>query len=285
MKYGVFIVLILLYSSVFADENNNMGNSKESIESIKSAEIAESIQSAESTTIDLGENIYMESNGGFFGVGLGYGAFAWQMDYNLYNKGATPLQTTDNKNAFGVAYTLMIGYKHFFNQYFGVRAYTSFGANHGVLKRDGFLHIDMVDYGANVDFLANVYANENIIFGLFLGLGFGGNTIVGKYIKDLQRDLDEKIANDANLRDKDINIKTKATHFDFAINAGLRLNIGVYHGIELAVRMPLLTKAIYSYGYNTLTTNNNQLEITHSTSFYNEVKLNHSIMLKYVVNF
>ena len=139
-----------------------------------------------------------------------------------------------------------------------------------------------------MDFLANVYANETLSFGLFVGLGIGGNTLVGKYVSDTKRNLRDIVANDANLNSRGINIKTHTTHFDFAINAGLRLNVGANHGIELATRVPLLPKSVYNYAFATIgkvSDTDNTLETKYSISLYNEVKPNHSVMIRYVFSF
>lgn len=182
----------------------------------------------------------------------------------------------------------MIGYKQFFNEYIGARYYARFGANHGAFKKDGFSQIDLLDYSANVDFLANVYANETLSFGLFVGLGIGGNTLVGKYVRDTKRKLRDIVANDAQLSSRGINIKTHTTHFDFAINAGFRLNVGANHGVELAACVPLLPKSVYNYALTTIgkvSETDERLETKYSTSLYNEVKPNHSVMVRYVFSF
>lgn len=294
-KFIVIVAMILLGGVAFGNESQvDLGESSVG-ESLEFDEMSESTQdNAESPTlIEVGENIYFENDGGFVGVDLGYSMIAWQSDYGRFDKNATPNYTESlrNKNAFGVSYGLVIGYKQFFNEYIGARYYARFGANHGALKHDGFSQIDLIDYSANVDFLANVYANETLSFGLFVGLGIGGNTLVGKYVSDTKRNLRDIVANDANLSSRGINIKTHTTHFDFAINAGLRLNVGANHGIELAARVPLLPKSVYNYAFATIgkvnpdDTDDNTLETKYSISLYNEVKPNHSVMIRYMFSF
>ena len=274
------------------------GESLESAESVANfSDSAESnAKSLESTafieTSDF-EDIYIEQDGAFVGVGIGYGMLNWQLSHYRWEKGsANNFDKNTDKNAFGVSYDFIAGYKHFFNPYLGARYYASFGAYHGALKAEGFSRVDMIDYGVNADFLANVYANANLNFGLFFGLGIGGNTIVGKYVSDVKRDLSDKIAGDSRLCNNGcVNIKTKATHFDFAINAGLRLNIGAHHGLELAVRVPLLSKTIYSWGVSVIDTvggngtDKDNLELKYSTNLFNAIKPSHSIKLRYVYSF
>lgn len=289
-RFIVIVAMILLGGVAFGNESQvDLGESSVG-ESLEFNETPESTQdNAESPTIiDVGENIYFENDGGFVGVDLGYSMIAWQSDYGRYEKDATPQYTQKSKNIFGVSYGLVIGYKQFFNEYIGARYYARFGANHGALKQDGFSQIDLIDYSANVDFLANVYANETLSFGLFVGLGIGGNTLVGKYVSDTKRNLRDIVANDTNLSSRGINIKTHTTHFDFAINAGLRLNVGANHGVELAARVPLLPKSVYNYAFATIgkvSNDNETLETKYSISLYNEVKPNHSVMVRYVFSF
>lgn len=238
-------------------------------------------------------DFYFENDGGFVGLDLGYSMIAWQSEFGKYDKNATPQKSYSNhkKNIFGVSYGLVIGYKQFFNAYIGARYYARFGGNHGAIKRDGFSRIDLIDYSANADFLANVYVDKMLTVGLFVGLGIGGNTIVGKYVRDAKRKLGDIVANDTNLSSRGINPKAKTTHFDFAINTGLRLNIWANHGIELVARVPLLTKSVYNDGLSLVNkknpndNNDTTIEETYSTIFNNQVKPNHSIMVRYVFSF
>lgn len=298
-KFIVAVVALLFGGVAFAeqvDSNESPESSGETIEIEvgESQKLPESNESTQNDNADspmlteLVEDIYFENDGGFVGVDLGYSMIAWQSDYGRYEKDATTQYTQKSKNIFAVSYGLVIGYKQFFNEYIGARYYARFGANHGAFKQDGFSQIDLLDYSANVDFLANVYANETLSFGLFVGLGIGGNTLVGKYVRDTKRKLRDIVANDAQLSSRGINIKTHTTHFDFAINAGFRLNVGANHGVELAARVPLLPKSVYNYALTLVgakSNTDNTLEVKYSTNLYGEIKLNHSIMLRYVFSF
>ena len=316
LKCIVAMVALLFGGVAFANESqvdlgeSSVSESQNSLKSLESSgetieievgeaqklpESNESTQNdnAESPTLtELVEDIYFENDGGFVGVDLGYSMIAWQSDYGRYERQNNTTQYTQkSKNIFGVSYGIVIGYKQFFNEYIGARYYARFGANHGAFKKDGFSQIDLLDYSANVDFLANVYANETLSFGLFVGLGIGGNTLVGKYVRDTKRKLRDIVANNTQLSSRGINIKTHTTHFDFAINAGFRLNVGANHGVELAARVPLLPKSVYNYALTTIgkvnpdNADDNTLETKYSTSLYNEVKPNHSVMVRYVFSF
>ena len=307
-KFMCVVAFALFGAVVFANENaksTTKSSGESNVEILESAADSLEIQgdSAESNadstqstafieTSDF-EDIYIEQDGAFVGVGIGYGMLNWQLSHYRWDKDKTDnFDKNADKNAFGVSYDFIAGYKHFFNPYLGARYYAGFGAYHGALKADGFSQIDMIDYGINADFLANVYANAKLNFGLFFGLGIGGNTLVGKYVSDMKRDLSGKIAGDSRLCNNNcVNIKTQTTHFDFAINAGLRLNIGAHHGVELAVRLPLLSKTIYSWGGSVIDTvggdgtDKDNLELKYSTNLFNEIKPSHSIKLRYVFSF
>lgn len=291
-KFIVIVAMILLGGVAFGNESQvDLGESSvgESLEFNETPESTQDTNAESPTLIEVGENIYFENDGGFVGVDLGYSMIAWQSDYGQFERQNNTTQYTQkSKNVFGVSYGIVIGYKQFFNEYIGARYYARFGANHGAFKKDGFSQIDLLDYSANVDFLANVYANETLSFGLFVGLGIGGNTLVGKYVRDAKRNLRDIVAKDAQLSSRGINIKTHTTHFDFAINAGFRLNVGANHGVELAARVPLLPKSVYNYALTTIgdvSQSDKTQEVKYSTSLYNEVKPNHSVMIRYVFSF
>ena len=272
-----------------ADSIEMLESNAESLESTAESNTDSTQSTAFIESTDF-EDIYIEQDGAFVGVGIGYGMLNWQLSHYRWDKEKTDnFDKNADKNAFGVSYDFIAGYKHFFNPYLGARYYAGFGAYHGALKAEGFSRVDMIDYGVNADFLANVYANANLNFGLFFGLGIGGNTIVGKYVSDFKRDLSDKIAGDTRLCNNGcVNIKTQTTHFDFAINAGLRLNIGAHHGLELAVRVPLLSKTIYSSGgsiIGAVSETDTTMELKYSTNLFNEIKPSHSIKLRYVYSF
>lgn len=151
-----------------------------------------------------------EESGAFFGIGIG--------------GGSTTLITNDNKmrkeTLGGINYGLIDGYKYFFKPNLGLRIYINLDLHHNLAKSSGTLYnIMIIDYGVNADFLWNFISSESLDFGIFIGVGIGGNTIIGKPI-------------------------ATNTTLGSAINMGLRANIAtnhtVKHGIEVAVRVPVL---------------------------------------------
>ena len=87
----------------------------------------------------------------------------------------------------------------------------------------------LLNYGANIDFLANVLVSESVDLGGFVGFGIGGDSWFGKGV-DYQLEI---------WQPNDWQIKNK-TMFNVWINVGIRANIAKNHGIELVARAPLL---------------------------------------------
>ncbi|MGX3044352.1 outer membrane beta-barrel protein [Helicobacter sp. T3_23-1056] len=166
-----------------------------------------------------------EQSGAFVGVEVGYGdahfkSVVFYTDTNL-NEKATYSYTGD-----GVTEGFIAGYKHFFTPFLGLRAYINVNALHGSITMSGITYSGtQLNYGANVDFLGNFIAKENIDFGGFVGLGLGGNTWFGKDIDNEEKQMQQKL--------------TK-TSFDVALNVGLRTNIAKHHGVEIVARVPFL---------------------------------------------
>lgn len=159
-----------------------------------------------------GTNIaFAEESGAFFGVGIGGGGTTLVKDSN----GEIHKETLG-----GINYGLIDGYRQFFTPNLGLRYYINLDLHHNLTKSSGTRHnIMIIDYGANLDFLWSPISSESLDFGIFIGIGIGGNTIIGKPI-------------------------ATNTTLGSALNAGLRANIAtnhtIKHGIEVAVRMPVL---------------------------------------------
>ncbi len=157
----------------------------------------------------------------------------------------------DKFNDGGIDYGFVVGYKQFFNDYLGLRYYANLDIHHNLSKQYGFgsdefgndiferSDITLITYGVNVDFLGNFVVTDIADFGGFIGFGIGGNTIKGKYFKDMEAGFVESFGS-----------KLKYTGFDAWLNVGLRTNIAKYHGIEVAVRVPFLNTLLMDIPYN-----------------------------------
>lgn len=158
-----------------------------------------------------------ESSAPFVGVELGYGE----------GRG-----NTDQVYLRGVQYGITAGYKQFFMPYVGLRYYANFSVMHapGGYDKDGNEDItlknkttSLLNYGVNVDFLANFVAGEDFDFGAFVGVGVGAYTwLKTGYLENSQVD------------------SSKLTALDVALNVGLRTNIAKNHGIEVLGRVSFL---------------------------------------------
>lgn len=158
-----------------------------------------------------GANIALaEESGAFFGIGIGGGGTTLIKDDGEIHK----------ETLGGINYGLIDGYKYFFKPNLGLRIYINLDLHHNLAKSSGTLYnIMIIDYGVNADFLWNFISSESLDFGAFIGMGIGGNTIIGKPI-------------------------ATNTTLGSAINVGLRANIAtnhtIKHGIEVAVLVPVL---------------------------------------------
>ena len=162
-----------------------------------------------------------ESSAPFVGVELGYG------------EGRV---NTDQAYLRGVQYGITAGYKQFFMPYVGLRYYANFSVMHapGGYDKDGneIITLDkkttsLLNYGANIDLLANFVAGEDFDFGAFVGVGVGAYTwLKSGYLENAPSDW-------------------KLTHLDVALNVGLRTNIAKNHGIEVVGRVSFLDGKVY----------------------------------------
>lgn len=188
-----------------------------------------------------------ESSAPFVGVELGYGEGKVNVNTDKVN--------TDQVYLRGVQYGITAGYKQFFMPYVGLRYYANFSVMHapGAYDKDGNELVSqekkttsLLNYGVNVDFLANFVAGEDFDFGAFVGVGVGAYTwLKSGYLENATSDW-------------------KLTHLDVALNVGLRTNIAKNHGIEVLGRVSFLDGNVY----NTTTTNgtSTKLDVSHPYS-------------------
>ena len=163
-----------------------------------------------------------ESSAAFVGVELGYGD--GRFDKYAYLR--------------GVQYGITAGYKQFSMPYVGLRYYANLSFMHapGVYDKDGNevsvgekKTTTLLNYGVNVDFLANFVAGEDFDFGAFVGVGVGANTwLKAGYLENASSEW-------------------KLTSLDVALNVGLRTNIAKNHGIEVLGIVSFLDTELYKY--------------------------------------
>lgn len=104
---------------------------------------------------------------------IGYGTLRWPAQQNMSLSSLAP------------AWEFLAGYKHFVNDWLGVRAYAVVGVQHykPSLFESKTDPIGVVDYTANVDLLVDFYETESWAIGMLAGLGFGGTSFDKKAIE------------------------------------------------------------------------------------------------------
>lgn len=180
----------------------------------------------------FGANItFAEDSSAFIGVGIGGGGTAFGIDKVKQSRS-------------GLSYGFVIGYKKFFNEYLGLRFYANLDLHHNMSKLSGedkTLKAIFVNFGVNMDFLANFISNESLEFGAFAGTRIGATKITGKDIEDSKNSAEK------------LGVKFIDTALDVALNVGLRTNIATNHGIEIALQVPFLPVELMSENAGTTT--------------------------------
>ncbi len=145
-----------------------------------------------------------ESANWIVGVGVGYGATKIDIKYpeSTRNQLGFPIGGAQNNwlsynpgvntsaTSWGVAYEILVGYKHFVNEWIGFRYYANVGAQH--YKDKNFSNdkntIGVIEYTANADLLINFYDSPDFSFGIFGGFGVGGATFDSPTLNNYESD-------------------------------------------------------------------------------------------------
>lgn len=191
--------------------------------------------------------VFAEENGVIVGTNAGYGVVVMQTDFDLAKASGELLSGGMNYGA-GI-----VGYKHFFTPHFGMRYYANLSAlralNATALMQTNTSkqQITLLNYGANADFLWNFVANERFDFGIFVGLGIGGDTILGVDLDNYLQDFLETLPNR--------NLELRKTNFNAWLNVGIRANLSKhrakYHDIEIFARLPFLRDGLLDKSFDT----------------------------------
>lgn len=112
-----------------------------------------------------------------------------------------------------------------------------------------------------MDFLANFVSNESLDFGVFLGVGIGGNTWMGRDLDDYE-DYLNRIANLVGT-----SVSFNKTGLDLSLNVGLRTNIAKHHGIELVAKVPFLKTTLLNKTFTAPTGTSHVLKDTLHQAF------------------
>ncbi len=183
----------------------------------------------------LSTSLVAEESGAFVGVDLGISNAAMTQEMG---------DLTNSTFTIGnFRYGLMGGYKYFFTESFGLRAYLQVnnGTNHGaqtmgtmeisaggstidIPVQNGRPSFSTLNVMANVDALYNFYTSEQSSAGLFAGLSFGYAIHYGGVVKEQVDLLDQ------------MGISYNPSGFDMGINFGLRTIFAKNHGVEFFSR-------------------------------------------------
>ena len=169
-----------------------------------------------------------ERSGSFIGIELGAGEI--KAIANTY-------QGSGEDKTKGFKYGILWGYNKFFVKHFGIRAYLNASVTQPKDKTTGE-YLYRLNYGANVDLLANFLATNYVDLGAFVGLGAGGQTwLFTGQVKEALNTLESN------------GVEVNYTGFDVGLNVGLRSNIAQHLGLEVAARIPFVKTSILDVSY------------------------------------
>ena len=175
-----------------------------------------------------------EPSSWFVGAGVGASATHTDIKYSDSSKNGLGLNFARydippdvSAKSWGVAYEILVGYKHFLNDFVGFRYYANVGAQH---YKDATFSgnknkIGIIDYTANADLLVNFYTDSSFSIGLFGGFGVGGATFDNALLEQYERDWG--YAKDATRYNESIYAgmgKTHKHHFSASVSVGARVN-------------------------------------------------------------
>ena len=166
----------------------------------------------------------MEKSGFFTGGGIGIGQGGAHLSLPFINDNGETSQTI-------IHYDTKFGYKHFFNEWVGLRGYIDIGhlqtwnkvaigttgSNASNIVNQDY-NMSIIDYNLNLDLICNVYNDESHNIGFFVGGGVGAMNAFYK---------------DQYLQDKEFG------GFQANVKLGIRVNTN-NHGMELVATLPLL---------------------------------------------
>ncbi len=130
-------------------------------------------------------------------------------------------RSNSSSSSWALAWEFLVGYKHFINDFLGLRYYANVGIQHYKstnAKGKKTQPIGLIDYTINADMLLDFYESEKMAFGIFGGMGFGGTSFTNNAVNNYMSiyNTTEKIPIGA----------TDITRHFFNINAsvGVRIN-------------------------------------------------------------
>ncbi len=145
-----------------------------------------------------------------------------------YNQLANRARSADSSTqGWGVNWELLVGYKHFLNDWVGFRYYANVGAQH--YKHDiftaGKVQAGVIEYTANADLLLNFYDSPNFTFGILGGFGVGGAYFDSPALKTYEQQWSYGNAPFTNATIHQDLGKIQKNHLSANLSVGMRFNI------------------------------------------------------------
>ena len=132
--------------------------------------------------------------------------------------------------SWGVTYEFLVGYKHFLNDFVGLRYYGNVGVQHykDEIFTSGKVSVGVVDYTLNADMLINFYNSESFTFGILAGFGVGEAYFDSPAIDAYKKRWGPSAQNPDHFAqpEYDDNMhKVKKNHLSASVSVGARFNI------------------------------------------------------------
>ncbi len=183
-----------------------------------------------------------EKSGAYMEGGFQYSTM---MRGQSFNVGYQPEGGYDSSSSlYGEMYGLdtQIGYKQFFgkSKRFGIRYYVTFAYQHGTFY-SGRTDLDNFNYGGGADLLYNFFEGKNGVktAGLFAGIALEGSSWLAAGQSGLTS------AMNAVNKLPGVHASMHTSYFQLPINLGFRTNFTKHQGLELGLRIPLVTNYYY----------------------------------------
>lgn len=181
-----------------------------------------------------------EPSGIIIGAGVGGGYIEMDIEHSQIMR--YPILQGNNNNtprwnarynqaskSWALAWEILFGYKHFINDWVGLRYYANVGFQHyRDTNADGKKRqpIGVIDYTLNADLLLDFYTSERVAFGIFGGVGFGGSSF-DKNIVNRYMDMYNKTEGIP------IGASETTNHF-FDVSASVGLRIAFFQRVNIA---------------------------------------------------
>lgn len=176
-----------------------------------------------------------EPSSWFVGIGGGYDLTKSSLLYSDSAKsGGLGVTWIDWRNRFdahhmswGAIAEGLIGYKHFLNDYIGLRYYANVNVQFfsNPIFTSNQIKVGVIDYKLNADLLLNLYTNPRLSVGIFGGFGVGGAHFDSPALDKWERDYGA--AKDSTVMTEPIFAgvgDVSRNHFSTSLSVGARIN-------------------------------------------------------------